>query len=276
MDQFKESIYVKDKRLNGKRILITGADRGIGAALALRFAEMGAHVGVSFLSSVTESALLLTELTRANGYEPVAVQADVQDPGQIDAMFVAANEGLGGLDVLVNNAGVESVYDALELSVGEWDRILNTNLRGSFLCAQGAARIMRNQHSGGVILNISSIHDTIPRKGTAHYCASKAGLTMLTRALAQEWAEHKIRVVGIAPGAIETSINSAVIAKIGRSRFDSWIPLHRLGNTDDVCDAAVFLVSNQASYISGTTLVVDGAYSVNGIHYDPRNDPALE
>ena len=185
-------------------------------------------------------------------------------------MFTEAAEKLGGLDVLINNAGVESIHPALDLSVEEWDRVLDTNLRGAFLCAQGAARIMKDQHSGGVILNISSIHDTIPRLGTVHYCVSKAGITMLTRALAQEWAEHRIRVVGIAPGAIETAMNKAAITAIGVERFEKWIPMSRLGNTDDVCDAALFLISDLASYVSGTTLVVDGAYSINGIRYDPR------
>lgn len=268
------SMEGKNRELKGKRILITGADRGIGAALALRCAEMGARLCVNLLSRVRESEALLTQLTRACGRAPLAVQADVRDPAQTASIFKVAAEKLGGLDVLVNNAGVESIHAALELSVEEWNRVLDTNLRGSFLCAQGAARIMKNHGSGGVILNISSIHDTIPRVGTVHYCASKAGLTMLTRALAQEWAEHGIRVVGIAPGAVETSINRVEITKIGRSRFEKWIPLSRLGNTDDICDAAAFLISDRASYISGTTLVVDGAYSLNGIQYDPRDDAA--
>jgi glucose 1-dehydrogenase/3-dehydrosphinganine reductase len=256
--------------LQGKRILITGADRGIGAALAVRYAEMGAHVCANLFAPVAKSEGLLAQLNHAGCKPTLVVPADVRDPDQIDAMFRAIADGLGGLDVLVNNAGVESIHAALELSADEWDRVLDTNLRGSFLCAQGAARLMKQQHSGGVILNISSIHDTVPRLGTVHYCASKAGLTMLTSALAQEWAEHGIRVVGLAPGAVETAINRAAITQIGRSKFEQWIPMGRLGSTDDICDAAVFLISDRASYISGTTLVVDGAYSVNSIQYDPR------
>lgn len=265
----------QDTCLEGKRILITGADQGIGAALAVRCTESGARVCANLFSPPEKAEALLAQLTRTSGHVPLAIQADVRDPAQIDAMFALAAETLGGLDALVNNAGVESIHAALELSVEEWDRVLDTNLRGSFLCAQRAARIMKS-HSGGVILNISSIHDTLPRLGTVHYCASKAGLTMLTRALAQEWAEHGIRVVGIAPGAVETAINRTAIAMIGRSRFEQWIPMSRLGNTDDICDAAAFLLSDRASYISGTTLVVDGAYSLNGIQYDPRGDAARE
>jgi glucose 1-dehydrogenase len=130
---------------------------------------------------------------------------------------------------------------------------------------------MRAQETGGVILNISSIHDSVPRLGTVHYCASKAGVTMLTKALALEWAEYGIRVVGISPGAIETKLNQSEIAKVSRAKFETWIPTGRLGTTDDVADAAAFLVSEQASYISGATLLVDGAYSLNTIHYDPRD-----
>lgn len=262
----------KGMDVEGKRILITGADRGIGAALAIRFAEMGAHVCVNLFSPVNMSADLLARLADAGGQVPLAIQADVRDPQQIQAMFKAAADKLGGLDVLVNNAGVESICDSLELSANEWDSVLNTNLRGTFFCSQAAAHIMKEQHGGGVILNISSIHDTLPRLGTAHYCASKAGITMLTRALAQEWAKLRIRIVGIAPGAVETTINKETIAKIGRQRFEEWIPMSRLGTTDDICAAALFLMSDSAGYVSGATLVVDGAYSQNGIPYDMRDE----
>lgn len=265
----------KSRCLEGKRILITGADQGIGAALAVHFSRLGATLCLNRFHSTESSDGLLAQL-KQSGLAPLSIHADVRVPSQIDALFQEVAEKLGGLDALVNNAGVDSTCAALDLPVEEWDRILNTNLRGAFFCAQGAARIMKEQQSGGVILNISSIHDSVPRLGTAHYCASKAGMTMLTRALAREWAEYKVRVVGIAPGAIETDINKAEIAKVGRSRFEGWIPLGRLGNTDDICDAAAFLISEQASYVSGATLVVDGAYSLNGIHYDPRSDTGQE
>lgn len=271
-DGQETSMDSENHSLKGKRILITGADRGIGAALGVRCAAMGANVCINVFSPVEMSGILIAEMTQSRGEAPLVFRADIRDPSQIEAMFAVAHERLGGLDVLINNAGVESIQAALELPVDEWDRIINTNLRGSFLCSRQAARTMKNQQSGGVVLNISSIHDTIPRLGTAHYCASKAGLTMLTRALAQEWAEYGIRVVGISPGAVETTMNGAEIASVGRSQFETWIPMSRLGHTDDICDAAMFLISDKASYISGATLVVDGAYSLNGIQYDLRTN----
>ncbi len=185
-------------------------------------------------------------------------------------MYQAIRDTFGGLDALVNNAGVHSVRPAIDLTTQEWDRVLDTNLRGAFLCAREAAKLMRDQHMGGVIVNIASIHDTVPCLGTAHYCASKAGLTMLTKALAIEWAEYKIRVVGIAPGAIETEINRDEIAAFGKGNFESWIPFGRLGNVEDIAKASAFLISDDADYITGITLCVDGAYSLNTIRYDPR------
>lgn len=253
----------------GKSVLITGAERGIGKALAHRFAAEGARVFLNTLSPVEACGNLLAEIVPSGKGDAHAFQADIRDPDAIRAMFQAVEAMYGGLDVMINNAGVESVVSALDLRVEEWDRIMNTNLRGAFLCAQQAARIMKPQ-GGGVIVNISSMHDSVPRLGTAHYCASKAGLTMLTKTLALEWAEYGIRVVGISPGAIETPINSSEIVKAGRANFEQWIPAGRLGMVEDIADAASFLASNAARYISGTTLTVDGAYSLNTIRYDPR------
>ncbi|MGC2404468.1 MAG: glucose 1-dehydrogenase [Acidobacteriaceae bacterium] len=261
---------LKDSQLEHKRVLITGAEGGIGSALAHRFAMEGARICLNTFATAESCAALVTEINSSARFEAFAVQADICNVMEIDRLFQTAVSRFDGIDILVNNAGVESVQSALDLPVEEWDRILNTNLRGSFLCAQRAGRIMRTQENGGVILNVSSIHDTIARLGTAHYGASKAGLTMLTKALALEWAEYGIRVVGISPGAIETRMNQHEIAKIGRSKFAAWIPAGRLGTTDDIADAAVFLVSEQASYVTGATLYVDGAYSLNTIHYDPR------
>lgn len=132
---------------------------------------------------------------------------------------------------------------------------------------------MRSQGSGGVIINISSIHEQVPRLGTVHYSVSKAGMSMLTRSLAHEWGEFNIRVVGISPGIIETEINRDQIARFGRNRFTDWVPLKSLGTIQDVANAVVFLASENARYISGSTIVIDGAYSLNTIRYDPR-DPS--
>lgn len=256
--------------LQQKRILITGADHGIGRALAQQFAAEGARLLLNTFSPVDAHGDWLPSLAATAPGEVNAFQADVREADAIRAMFRTAEAMYGGLDVLVNNAGVDSVYPALELRQEEWDRVLDTNLRGAFLCAQEAARLMKKQEHGGAIINISSIHDSIPRLGNAHYCASKAGLTMLTKALALEWAEHGIRVVGVSPGAIETPINREEIEKVGRGNFEKWIPSGRIGATGDVVDAVRFLASEEARYVSGATLIVDGAYSLNTVRYDPR------
>lgn len=261
-------------RFKHKRVLITGADQGIGRALAQRFAAEGARMLLNTLSLVDARGDLLADVAAAGSGDVNGFQADVREAGAIRAMFQAAEGLYGGLDVLVNNAGVDSVYPALELRQKEWDRVLNTNLRGAFLCAQEAARLMKEQEGGGVIVNISSIHDSVPRLGNAHYCASKAGLTMLTKALAVEWAEYGIRVVGVSPGAIETPINREEIERVGRGNFEKWIPAGRVGTTDDVADAVTFLASDEAGYISGATLTLDGAYNLNTVRYDPRKGRA--
>lgn len=255
-------------RHGGRRVLVTGADRGIGRAVAERLASEGARIWLNTLQPPDPG--LLAEMRAAGAADVEALRADLERPAEIGALFAAVRRSWGGLDVLINNAGVDTVSPAIDLAVEEWDRVLDINLRGAFLCAQQAARLMRAEGRGGVILNISSIHDSVPRLGTAHYCASKAGLTMLTRALAVEWAELGIRVVGLAPGAIETTLNRGQIEAVGRERFEGWIPAGRLGTTDDIAAAVSFLASGEAGYLAGATLVIDGAYSLNTIRYDPR------
>lgn len=248
--------------LAGKRVLVTGADRGIGAGIAATLVEQGARV--------CRNTLHASDAGFGNSPD-LAIQADLRDPDQVTRMFQEIEQRMGGLDLLVNNAGVESIVPALDLTVEEWDRIIDTNLRGAFLCAQGAARLMKRGGSGGVIINISSIHEDVPRLGTVHYSVSKAGMSMLTKSLAHEWGEFNIRVVGIAPGIIETDINHEQIEHFGRDRFTGWVPLQSLGTIADVANAVIFLASEQARYISGTTVVIDGAYRLNTIRYDPRS-----
>jgi NAD(P)-dependent dehydrogenase (short-subunit alcohol dehydrogenase family) len=157
----------------------------------------------------------------------------------------------------------------LDLEEREWDKIMGTNLKGAFLCSQQAGRRMQRS-GGGVIVNISSIHDTVPRKGLTHYCTSKAGLQMLTKCLALELAEDHIRVVSVSPGAIETEMNREEIAAFGVDKFNRWIPQGRIGCVADVAPAVAFLCSDLASYITGTDIYIDGGYSLATIQYDPR------
>ena len=253
--------------LTGRCALVTGANRGIGAAIARRFARDGARVAINYFEDEESARQLVNEL----GCDVAcAISADIRQEAEIERMFHEAVHFLGALDILVNNAGCESTRSAIDLTLLEWNRIFTTNLTAPFLCSQQAARIMRAQGTGGVILNNSSIHSSIPRLGLAHYCASKAGLAMLTRSLALEWAEFGIRVVAVAPGAIETELNRIEIDAFGRDKFEEWIPLRRLGGVGDVANAFAFLASDEASYITGTTLSVDGAYSLTTIRYDPR------
>ena len=179
------------------------------------------------------------------------------------------DRGFERLDILVNNAGYETTSAAEDLPEVELRGVIEVNLVAPFLLAQQAARRMKAS-GGGVVINLSSIHGQMPRKGLAHYAASKAGLHMLTRSLALEWAEYGIRVVTVSPGAIETDMNRDAIEHFGRAHFEEWIPAGRVGNTADVAEAVAFLCSDRAGYVTGTELVIDGGYLQNLVRYDDR------
>jgi glucose 1-dehydrogenase len=257
-----------DELLTGKRALVTGGSRGIGAALCRVLVREGASVAINYHRSPAEAEALAAAL----GDRAVAVGGDVSVEAEVVRMVRTAADQLGGLDILINNAGVETTVAAIDMPMAEWDRVMNTNLRGAFMCAREAARVMRDQGTGGVIINNSSIHEAIPRLGLVHYAASKAGLHMLTKALGLEWAELGIRVIGVSPGAIETEMNRAEIDAFGREKFEAWIPVGRIGTVADVAEAVAFLASDRAAYISATTLTIDGAYMQNVIRYDPRRE----
>ncbi|MCU7552238.1 glucose 1-dehydrogenase [Chitinophagaceae bacterium LB-8] len=255
--------------LTGKNVLVTGASQGIGACIAEAMASCGANVLINFRKE--ESKALAVAERLSNQYKVIckAYQADISIPEQVDGMFDFMDKQLGGIDILVNNAGIETINDALDMPLQEWDRIMNVNLRGAFYCAQLAGRRMRAKKQG-VILNISSIHDKVARKGLVHYCSSKAGLNMLTKCLALELAEFNIRVMAVSPGAIETEMNSEEIEKFGRERFNNWIPLGKIGKVDDIAWMCSFLASDKAGYMTATEIYVDGGYKESTIQYDPR------
>ena len=261
----------------GKRVLVTGGGRGIGAAITTAFVRHGARVLVNYHRHAEDAERLCADLQAAHGADVATpFRADIARPDEVDAMFEHAIRHLGGVDVLVDNAGLETVHPALDLSLDAWDTVMNVNLRGAFLCAQRAARQMLDQGTGGVIVNNSSIHESVPRLGLAHYCVSKAGLHMLTKALALEWAEHGIRVLGVSPGAIETEMNRGEIDAFGREHFDSWIPAGRVGQVGDVSEFTVFLASDAAAYCTGTHVTLDGGYRLALVRYDPREKLAGE
>jgi NAD(P)-dependent dehydrogenase (short-subunit alcohol dehydrogenase family) len=244
--------------LRGRKALVTGASRGIGESLAVGLAEAGADVAVAARES---SALAATAaaITGA-GRKSVAIAIDVRDPAVIRAGVEKAAQALGGLDILVNNAGVEEVRDSLAVDEALWDRIVDTNLKGAFFCAQAAARVM-TAAKGGTIVNLCSLTSEVGVPTAVPYGSSKSGLLGMTRALAAEWAAKGIRVNGIGPGYFRTELTEVFY------RNAEWqqvmlakIPLRRFGRLDDLIGAAVFLCSDAAAYITGQCLYIDGGY----------------
>ncbi len=256
--------------LKGKNILVTGASQGIGAAISRVLAACGANVLVNYHSHPEKAERVVSEIKQAYGISAFSYAADVTKPAEVAAMFNFFDQALGSLDILVNNAGCETIGEAIYLNLDDWDNVFNVNLRGAFLCAQEAGRRMI-QHHQGVIINISSIHDKVPRKGLIHYCCAKAGLNMMTKCLALELAEQNIRVLAISPGAIETEMNREEIEKFGKGKFNEWIPLGRLGNAEDIAWTCAFLASDKSAYFTASEIYIDGGYKENTIPYDPRS-----
>lgn len=248
--------------LEGRRALVTGGSSGIGRATALRLGEEGARVAVNYRSErerpAAEAVAAAIDPSAARAFP---VQADVGVEADVVRMVGECRERLGGLDLLVNNAGIESQAPTLEMSLEVWEQVLRTNLTGAFLCIREAGRLMAAERRG-VIVNISSVHEFIPWPGYAHYCASKGGLKLLTETVALEWAPLGIRVLAIAPGAIATPINSTVLDDpAARRQVESEIPLGRFGRPEEIAAAVVWAASDEAGYLTGTTVVIDGGMS---------------
>lgn len=250
--------------LTGYRVLVTGASSGIGHGVAVAFGRAGASVAVNYRSDEDGAADAVRQI-EAGGGTAVALKADVSDPEQVTGLFADTVEALGGLDVLVANAGLQKDAPALEMSVADWRTVIDVNLTGQFLCCQAAARQFvaqgddRPARAAGSIICMSSVHDRIPWAGHANYSASKGGIDMLMRTLSQEWAPERIRVNSISPGAIKTPINTdAWSTPEAEADLLQLIPYGRVGEVEDVAAAAVWLASDAADYVTGTTLYVDG------------------
>jgi len=248
-----------DIRLERQRVLVTGANSGIGAAIVRELAASGARVAVNYLVHPEATEALLAEL-RTGGAEAIGVQADISDAAEVTALYAELDRQWGGIDALVNNAGIDGAHaPAWEADPAAWERVLRINLFGSFLCARAALQRMVAQRSG-VILNMSSVHERIAWSGYSAYTASKAGLAMLTQTLAQEAAPFGIRVLALAPGAIRTSINQDVWGNPDTLRdLLTKIPLGRMGEPAEIARVATFLISGAASYMTGSTVFCDGA-----------------
>lgn len=246
-------------RLTEKVALITGGARGIGAALAKGFALEGAMVALNYSVSCTEAQNVVAEIV-AKGGRAVAVQADIADLRQHDSMIQQVLAEFGRIDILVNNAAIEKRAPAIDASPADWDRIFDVDLKGPFFLSQKVARILRKQ-GGGAVLNIGSVHDQRAHRNNSLYTIAKGGIKLMTRNLALEWAEFNIRVNSLSPGAILTDINRSVLADDGfRRKTLAQIPSGRIGEPSDLVAAAVLLVSDEGSYITGTTLYVDGGF----------------
>lgn len=244
--------------LQNKRALVTGASSGIGLGIARALAEAGARVCVNHLGA-KEQAEEAVRLLSAHGVACIQHEADVSDPAAVTGMFEALDAAWGGIDLLVNNAGIDGPRAvAWEADPDHWHRVLQINLLGPFLCAREALKRMVAQKSG-VVLNITSVHERIAWAGYSAYAASKAGLSMLTQTMAQEAAPAGVRVLALAPGAIRTPLNQSVWSDpAGLEDLLTKIPLGRIGEVDDVARMAVVLLSDAAAYVTGTTLFVDG------------------
>ena len=245
-------------RLQGKKALVTGSSSGIGRAIALAFAREGADVAVNYRSSPDQAAEVVQAIT-SMGRQAVALRADVGVVEQVQGLVGAAADALGRLDVMVNNAGVEIREPFLEVTEAHYDTVLNANLKGAFFGAQAAARRMVQQGGGGRIVNISSIHEDVAFLNYSPYCLSKGGMRMMARTLAMELAPHGITINNIAPGAVATPINTRTLENTALlDELRAIIPLGRLAEADEVAALAIFLASDEAAYVTGSTYYMDG------------------
>lgn len=255
--------------LSSQRVLITGASSGIGAGMALGFAEAGAAVLVNHHGQADAAESIVRAIVAAGG-RAAAAEGDVSRPADVARLFDIAGERFGGVDILVANAGIQKDAAFTEMTLDDWHAALEVDLTGAFVCAQEAVRRFRRQgvdparsKALGKVLFTSSVHQIIPWAGHANYAAAKGGVKMLMETMAQEMAPEKIRVNAIAPGAIQTPINTAAWnTPAAKQELLKLIPYGRIGQPADVAAAAVWLASDAADYVVGTTLFVDGGMSL--------------
>jgi glucose 1-dehydrogenase len=250
-------------RLKDKVALITGANSGIGKAIAERFAAEGAHVAVNYLPIGHAAADVDAEL-KTFGPTGIAVAGDVSVRAEVEKMFADTVAKFGHVDIALSNAGMEIKKPFVDVTDAEWNKVINVNLYGSFLVSQVAARQMIKQGNGGRIIFTSSIHEDVPFPQYAAYCASKGGVRMLMRNLSVELADHKITANNIAPGAIATPINQATLDDPEKKAAAiAPIPLARFGTPEEVAGLAVYLASEESAYVTGSTFVMDGGLTQN-------------
>lgn len=260
---------INNKPLAGQRALVTGANSGIGASVAEGLAKAGAKVMINYVAKPEMAESLAERICNNDGIASI-YQADVSQEDQVHAMFAAMVNEWGSIDILVNNAGLQQDAALVDMTLAQWQKVIDVNLTGQFLCAREAAReflrrgfVPELSRSVGKIICMSSVHDVIPWAGHVNYAASKGGVNMLMKTLAQELARHKIRVNSISPGAIKTPINLEA-RDTPEEVVDllKLIPYGRVGEPEDIAKAAVWLASDESDYVTGSVLYVDGGMTL--------------
>jgi glucose 1-dehydrogenase len=261
------------KGLQGKVAVVTGGSSGIGQAIAIRLAEEGVNVAVNYVGppegaeetrdAIEHGVQICMKQMSAAGGHPILVAADVSQEDEVTRMFHRVRDEYGRIDFLVNNAGIQIAADSADLAAADFDKVLAVNLRGAFLCAREAVRRLLDGGRGGAIVNVSSVHQLIPKPRFLGYSVSKGGMQNLTRTLALEYASRGIRVNGIGPGATVTPINRSWIDDpVKRAMVESHIPMRRAGGSEEMAAVTAFLCSDEAAYITGQTLFVDGGLTL--------------
>jgi glucose 1-dehydrogenase len=261
------------KGIRGKNVLVTGGSSGIGQAIAVRFGQEGANVAINYRKGLEEAQHTEELIQQAVddcmsciegfGVKTLLVQADVSKEEDVKRMFTEVYGALGGVDILINNAGFQIAGDSETITIESFDRVLGTNLRGAFMCAQEAVRHFLGAGKPGIILNVSSVHQEIPKPRFLSYSVSKGGMQNLTRTMALEYAGRGIRINAIGPGATITPINRAwVDDPVKRAQVEQHIPMARAGGAEEMGAVAAFLCSDEAAYVTGQTLFVDGGLTL--------------
>lgn len=244
--------------LKGKTAIVTGGNSGIGLAIVLELARQGANLVIDYVAD-PQATEALEQQVAALGERAVGVRADVSQFSELQRLVEAAVQAFGSLDIMVNNAGIETRSSVLETTESQYDKVLAVNLKSAFFGTQLAAQQMIRQGGGGRIINISSVHEDWPMPGNTPYCVSKGGMRMLTRTAGVELAPHGIRVVGVGPGAVSTPINAQTMNDSGQlKKLDDAIPVGRLARPEEIASVVAFLAGDGASYMTATTVFADG------------------
>ncbi|HEX6143416.1 MAG TPA: SDR family oxidoreductase [Geminicoccaceae bacterium] len=257
------------RRLEGQKALVTGASSGIGRAIAIALGEAGADVVVNYVAGADQAEEVVDGIHQA-GSDALAIYADVSREDQVEAMFARMIDAFGTIDILVNNAGLQKDARLEDMTLAQWNTVLGVNLTGQFLCARAAVREFKRRgvrpevsSAAGKIVCISSVHEVIPWAGHVNYAASKGGVMLMMKSIAQEVAPHRIRVNSVCPGAIRTPINtSAWATPDAYAELMKLVPYKRIGEPDDIGRAVAWLASDEADYITGASIFVDGGMTL--------------